>query len=77
MQRNDRLAGAGTASIGARSGIAGAGTRRQVQQGLGSFLRQALRDVEQGVLVGSLDLIKPLRRHTIAEQGIVGDPSEQ
>jgi hypothetical protein len=50
---------------------------RQVQQSLGSLLRQALGDVEQGVLVGSPDLIEPLGRHAVAEQRIVGDPGEQ
>ena len=36
------------------------GTRRQVQQGLGSLLRQPFGDVEERVLVGSPDRIEPL-----------------
>ena len=50
---------------------------RQVQQRLGSLLRQPLGDVEQGVLVGPADLVEPFRRHAIAEQRVVGDPGEQ
>jgi hypothetical protein len=53
------------------------GAGRQVQQGLGSLLRQPFGDVEQGVLVGSPDLIEPFGRHSVAEQRIVGDPLEQ
>ena len=50
---------------------------RQVQQRLGSLLRQAFGDVEQRVLVGSPDLVEPFGRHAVAEQRIVGDPGEQ
>jgi hypothetical protein len=53
------------------------GASRQVQQGLGSLLRQALGDVEQGVLSGPPNLTKPLGGHAIAEQRVIGDPGEQ
>jgi hypothetical protein len=50
---------------------------RQVQQGLGSLLRQAFGNVEQRILVGLADLAEPLGRHAVAEQHLVGDPCEQ
>ena len=52
------------------------GAGRQVQQGLGSLLRQTLGDVEQRVFVGPADLAEPFGRHAITEQRFVADPSE-
>ncbi len=49
------------------------GTRRQVQQGLGSFLRQPFGNVEERVLVGSPNLVEPFGRHPVAEQRVVSD----
>jgi hypothetical protein len=52
-------------------------TGRQVQQGLGSLLRQPFGDLEQRILVGSPDFNEPFRGHPVAEQHLVGDSAEQ
>ena len=53
------------------------GASRQVKQGLSSLLREALGDVEQGVLVGLPNFIEPFGRNSVTKQRLVGNPGEQ
>jgi hypothetical protein len=51
--------------------------RRELKHGLGSFLRQVRSDIKKRVLVGCFDIVQPLGRHAVRQQGYVGHVGEQ
>ena len=57
--------------------MARSASRGKFQQGFCGFTRKVVRQHQQGVFVGHLDVAEPLGRHAIGEQFIVGLVREQ